>query len=351
MENEIGDYNRMKIINKKLNILFIDDLKEKDKQYTAIEKLKDKINCDIKPLILNNKSVTEFINELFKNNEPDIILMDHKLTEMSDQNVTGASLTELIRDKWTKIPIVGVTNIDIENGIPESKKVIYDEIIQKDELIKNKFLIIDSIARNYLALNDIYSKSKNIVSDNAIKKSIASCLGASDDDLEKIFKIIPQGLVKNYNKPDFISLLARWIRREFIKQPGFVYDSLWIATILGIKELSFLKIKNKFKEATYHGPFYTEKELWWKTKVLKLVYNLIKDNVDILPYILEKKFKEIKSKDFVHCENCNELFPEIVGYKDDSLEKRVPLHIKCSLPTDKVTPKLFYEDIRIMEGE
>lgn len=340
----------MKLNTKRLSILFIDDL-EKCKQNIPIESLEKKYKCDILYQTLHDKTVSEFVAVIKDLDEPDIILMDHKLTEMSDQNVTGSSLSELIKDKWPTIPIVGVTNIDIENKISASKKNIYDEIILKDELIKDKFLVIDSIARSYLTLKTSYSKPRNKTSDDIIKNNICSWVGASEDDLERIFKIIPPEIIKSYKQPDFISLLSRWIRKEFIHYPGFVYDSMWSSTILGIKEDSFMEIKDKFKDAKYTGPFFLEKDLWWKTKLLKCVYKLANDNIEAIPFLIKKKFKEIKDKDFAICENCGELFPEIVGYVDDSMSKKVPLHLKCSLLTNKIPSKLFYEDVRIMEGE
>ena len=70
-------------------------------------------------------------------------------------------------------------------------------------------------------------------------------------------------------------------------KPGFLYDTLWTATLLGLKEESFKKVTHLFKNAKYLGLFADKSnERWWQTQVRQIIYAKNPDDKSALPWLL-----------------------------------------------------------------
>lgn len=47
--------------------------------------------------------------------------------------------------------------------------------------------------------------------------------------------------------------MARWVYNVLLRRPGFMYDRLHTATLLGLSELGFSKVETKFEGRNIEG--------------------------------------------------------------------------------------------------
>ena len=59
----------------------------------------------------------------------------------------------------------------------------------------------------------------------------------------------------------------------------------------------------------------------------------------------------IKEQHFNRCHVCHDAYPETVAYIDEMSEDRQAMHLKCSILHPRHKRELYFEDIRMMQGE
>lgn len=136
-----------------------------------------------------------------------------------------------------------------------------------------------------------------------------------------------------------------------IQKPGFLYDRLWTATTLGIKNESFKKVETLFEKARYKGIFSMQGDLktqrWWQSIIKKTLFSEVLDSDEVLPWNLGYKLRGLIKNDRSRCHSCGKENPEIVGYTDEDAKTAVPLHIGCSMPHPRFESSLYFEEIRM----
>ena len=113
---------------------------------------------------------------------------------------------------------------------------------------------------------------------------------------------------------------------HIIARPGFLYDELWTATALGIRESALPKIISSFDKATYTGIFaFPNIQRWWASSLAEILYQLHKPEAGEMSWHVGRRLAGITGRDFSRCAVCNEPYPETVGYLDASTEERRPM--------------------------
>ena len=134
-------------------------------------------------------------------------------------------------------------------------------------------------------------------------------------------------------------------------KPGFLYDRLWTATLLGIKEESFPKVESIFSGAKYSGIFADKgNERWWQSKLREILFLKFPESKEIYPWKLGRQLPGIDETDYSKCHASGEDFPETVAFTDEAAKKRVPMRLRYTVPHPGFEKSLFFEEIRMMKG-
>ncbi|MEZ4945514.1 MAG: hypothetical protein R2804_08310 [Cyclobacteriaceae bacterium] len=320
---------------KKIKFIWIDD---DPRRSASSENLKSALK--ISGQFIDVKSdYQDILSELLKNSQPDIVLIDHNLEDNSTGVFKkGSTFAAYIRETWPECPIVCITGQEIRN-LDSQKRSLYDEIISISR-ISHHYPTILSIAKSFRTLKD---KRPNNISD------LLALMKAPKKDHERLQAIIPKELKSDFDDKGLIPNISDWIRNHFLKRPGFVYDRLWISTILGIKENSFEKVENIFAKDKYSGVFADPSyEVWWKSKVL----TTLSKNVSEFGLSWEKGrlLSGISKRDYSSCFVTNEEYPETVAFLDETKDsKRAAMKINQTLPHQNFEDLLYFDEIRIMK--
>lgn len=322
------------------SFLWIDDDKSRKKN---LDTLKRKLSVGGQFLDVSGEDITAKVDSILLSNKFDLILIDHFLDSAKPKQAsirTGSTVTEYIREQRPDCPIVGVTGAGKATDIDFHKKSIYEDLFEVSS-ISDYYNSILSIAESYRTL--VKKRPQN--NDDLIK-----LLKAPKDVMERLTIMIPDDVKRNYKDKSLLINISKWVRRGLMSKPGFLYDSLWTATLLGLKEESFIKVKQLFEKAKYNGLFSDESnERWWQAQVRKIIYAKYPDDKLAFPWQLGHKLPIIVKKDHSVCHVCGKEFPETVGYTDEAAKTPVPMHLRCSLIHPNFENTLYYDDIRMME--
>jgi len=328
---------------KKFNFIWIDDDPERKSNAGSIEaNLEIHVDfVDIKGMDV--KEVIEIIHHRFRRKEPDLVLMDHKLDKLQGDHLsTGSSVAELIREIWPACPIVAVTAVDINRDIDLKKRSAYEDVFSIHE-ISNRYATLISISEGYSRLKMNPPQSVG---------NLLMLLQVPEDDKERLESVVPADLRVDFGDKSLFPRISQWVRHVLIRKPGFLYDSLWTATLLGIKIEALEKTEDIFAKAEYRGIFCDKmNRRWWPSQVKNILYKKFPQEKYLPPWELGNKLEKVKSKDISSCYACGEPYPETVAFVDDSRSERKPMHLKCTISDPKSQKMLFFEEIRVMKGD
>lgn len=343
MELKIRDNLAMR---KKLIIYWVDDDLNRKRRVNSINqyKLLGIPRASVKFIDASNKKFSDLINEIIKEGEPDLLLIDHFLDLIDNDSAEGISkgstIAQIIKVSWPSCPIVGVTGAEKKSRINWRGKSIYDDLFEVDSL-RNEYSALFIIAYYYKLLS--VKKPRD-------KKGILALVDPPEDDIEQLLSIMPDFSIRKDLSQ--ISSVYKWIRFKLMDNPGFLLERIWVATALGIKETSFHKVEKLFKLAEYKGIFSNpDKPKWWSSRIKKILYQKVKDESLKMTWELGHRLPNVVSRDHVKCYCCEEKYPEIVAFTDTTYEKAEPMHLRCTYddPADK--KKLYFYERRVMNEE
>ncbi len=332
-----------------MRIIWIDDEPQMEKQANNLRSYFKSQGSGISlPFFINvrNENVLNRVLELKKQfgaSQPDLIIVDHVLDKTSDAKLIsqGSTLAELLREKWVNCPIIGVTAASNMGGINLHKKEIYEDLFEKDE-ISTHFEDIFKIAKYFKLL-----KSKKINTITGLLKLIKP----PAEDISRLTDILPTELKGNLHEKSRILHISKWVRHVLFARPGFLYNHLWAATLLGLNHNGFKKVERFFKNSEYHGIFSVEnRRLWWASGLKRDIYSYFKPEDPTEPLRLGSRLPGIKTEHYSTCYVCDKRYPEVVAYVDESDKVEKQMHLRCSEPHPAYKKSLFYEEVRKMKS-
>jgi len=328
-------------MSKKLKFIWIDDEKGREAAAKSLEK---RIKVSIDFILVKNMVLIDALQTMLHDKrEPDLLIIDHKLSHVRSSGSfnTGSTAAEYLRDSWTKCPIVSVTAVDIQNDVDSRRRNLYEQMFEDSNISDhdNTFL---AIAKSFNKLN---TKAPTKI------EELLTLMKAPIEDHERLKTIMPHELKMDfYQSQNIISTdISRWILNVLFERPGFLYDRINAATLLGVKEESFKKIEELFKGAKYTGIFQDEsKERWWKSKLLTILSKHIEGPE--LPWEKGRKLKGLNKKDYSECHASKKGIPETVAYVDETLNsKRYPMRLQDTIVHPGYENMLFFDEIRMMK--
>lgn len=320
----------------KPRIIWVDDQKEREPN---AQNLAYFIKADVQFESVENKEIEPIINKILESEEPDLVILDHSLDRaISNTFHRGSTLATYIREKWNRCPIVSCTHMDIEN-IPIRSLSNYDHVYELSKISTE----YDSIK----ALIEGFNQLRSLKIDSYM--SFVNSLLAPLVDHEKIIKVIPKEFKEYSENISSISLWYKWCRDVLFARPGFLYDELWVSTLLGLNNHGFTKVKEKFDRARYAGVFHQDsKPLWWKSTVLEILAQETKSFE--LPWIAGRLLSgDFDSDDYSRCYSTDEFFPETVAAIDDTPNSEwQPMKLMYTEIHPNLESRMFFEDLRVM---
>jgi hypothetical protein len=229
--------------------------------------MKPPVNLDLKDIIKDR---------------PDLILIDHVLTgyRLHGKAVPylGGTLASRIREAYHEYPLILTTTRNRFRRHSEAAQLgAIDDVVFKDDIEANP----ESIAMRLRGWIQGFEQLRNTKQRSLA--SLAKKLKGSDEESDKLketFPVTPKrlfgGKIEEFEWS--VPEAAQWINRILFRYPGILYDSLHCATILGISERAFLRVKvqNVFRNAMYVGPFANLDPRWWRDRVLTTAFAMIK---------------------------------------------------------------------------
>lgn len=324
-------------MSKKLKFVWIDDDENRNIACTNLEKHL-KVKCDF----VNVKPKDVDFLSIIDNVKPDLILIDHNLTDIGTGTIKkGSTISALIREKNPTLAIACITAQDIL-GIDSQQRMSYESIFSYDNITEHYFTM-QSIALAYRKMK--LNIPKDII-------ELLVLMKAPKEEQFRLETIVPFDIKENFHDQGIYTNISHWIRDVLFERPGFLYDSLWSATLLGLNESGFKKIEKLFLPAKYKGIFADEsKERWWKCELTKILSKYVKtsglpwEKGRMLPGITPRYYSKDYYTDF------NEEFPETVAYIDETTNERAQMKLKYTVSHPKFDKLLFFEDIKMMKAD
>jgi CheY-like chemotaxis protein len=324
---------------KKTTFLWIDDESGRIRDARSLARsLKIKVIFED----VRKKELVEVLQGILSGQEPDLVLIDHRLDKVLEGGIiqTGSTTAEVIREKWAECPIVCVTAVRLED-IDLHKKLIYEQVIEYPELFENYPFLI-SLAKSFKILRR--KRPKDI-------KGFMNLIKAPSPDRPRLDAILPEEIKRGFEGRSPLISISRWIRQTLMAKPGFLYDQLWAATSVGIKEHSFEKVHDALAEAKYKGIFADDgNPRWWQTRIKEILYERFPADERQFTWELGRRLNGVRKQDYSVCYVCKKEFPEIVGFTDETAQTRKPMHLRCSVSHPRFEKALFFEEIRMMKA-
>lgn len=320
----------------KLKFIWIDDTPRRAR---SAQNMGNALNTEVDFHGLKNKNVNEELQSILNGQEPDLILMDHSLDQADYEAIrSGSSAAAIIREKWQSCPIVSVTGTDIID-MDTRHKSAYEAIFQFSSISKNYSKIV-AIAKGFKSLRQSPPKTIDDILNN---------FNVPDDERSKIVKIFPHELKDNFQDKSLLLEIYRWCESTLFKRPGFLYDRLWVSTLLGLNPAGFNRVETKFAAAKYNGVFANDPdERWWKSEVLSILGETTGEVG--LPWKIGRALVGNQGY-FSKCYVSEEEFPETVAAVDTTNDAEWhPMKLKYTDPHPLFEDMLFFEELRIMKA-
>jgi CheY-like chemotaxis protein len=332
-------------MSRRPSIIWLDDNGDREK-FTDTIKRETGLPCTFRNL--HGVKAVERVDAILANGQPRLVILDHFLTNVQGRGAEkrGSNHAESIKEQWPSCPVIGVTAAANETKIDLRTRRAYDEVFSITDFDE----VIPCLPHIIRGFEHVSKASPTSPSD------VAQLLKPPAADATRLEAILPDELKRQEAISDrsFPSRLYTWTRQVLVSRPGFLIDRLWAATLVGVKENSFAKVEKFFRKAAYSGVFaFPSEPRWWASAVEAVVYRRVKprDSTEN-SWVVGRKLPGVRREDYSKCHACNEDFPEIVAYIDETpTAKRYPMHIRCTVPHPRFKKELYFQEIRMMKGE
>ncbi len=303
-------------------------------------------DVDAKFVNVKNKDLATKVEELLSGPPPPLVILDHVLDKTKSENSIfqkGSTIAEAIKEKWPFCPVVGITNVDNVQDIDLRTKGTYDALFSFQDFRKC-IGRIDAIRKGFALVARKEARTA---------RKLVQLLKPPEDEIDRLVAALPDDLKESSKDASVASRLYRWVEDYLMARPGFLYDGLWAATFLGLTESGFQKVAEQFKKAKYTGIFAPNDDpRWWSSRLSELLYKRCKPKPEEISWHVGRRLRGIKKEHYSRCYVCREEFPDTVAYLDTGSDAgRAAMHLKCTVLHPRYKRELYFEDIRMMQGE
>lgn len=291
---------------------------------------------------VNEEDLGETVDKLLKRRQPSLIVLDHVLDKTAGTNPffkKGSTIAEALKEKWSSCPVVGITNADIDTIDLRTQRA-YDELFAFSHF-REYLETIGAIRRGFATIARFHARGP---------KDLLRLLKPPDDEMDRLLAALPEDLKNSFRDPSVASNLYTWVEK-LVERPGFLYDSLWAATLIGLNENGFEKAASSFDKALYRGVFsVVDNQRWWSSRLTEILYKRLPPESREMSWHLGRTLPGMTEEDYSRCYKCKEEYPEIVAYLDADIREQRPMHLRCTTLHPRFKRELYFEDIRMMLG-
>ena len=329
-----------------LRFLWIDDNPSRAGQAEALESQED---VEVSFEGVKGKDLQEVLGRLLNKPRPHLVILDHVLDKTCSAEFlrTGSTLAEIIRDRWPECPVVGITAARKRSDITLRQQRLYDELYRGDSF-SDRFPCLLSLARGYGRVAEVAGRKRDL--------GVLELLEAPDEDRVPLSRALPEGHRKT--GAGLPSRLYAWFRDVLSGRPGFLYDRLWTATLMGLNEDGFAVVEDRFADAKYQGVFAcscSDHARWWASGVKETLYRILSPADQVLPWELGRRLPGVERAHFSRCSATRKTNPppETVAFLDATGADRRPMRMESTVRHPNFPALPFFEEIRMMgdEGE
>jgi hypothetical protein len=240
---------------------------------------------------------------------PDLFIIDHVFNLPLPLALQGSSVAHLLRGKFPSTPMICVTaKTDSPNTLDQEDLVEYIALFPYTKLEED----IDdlyAIARDFRKLR---------ASGKKVREHLVDCLKPPARDREDLLRILPEEF-QNQLHGTTQHNMARWIYNILLQRPGFLYDQLNAATLLGLTTEGFAKVEPLFTKASYKGVFeMVSKPRWWVSELRRLLFKMVSDTAPDEPQLAGRTLPGVAKGHYSRCyiSKTTEPPPDTVVYVD-----------------------------------
>lgn len=298
---------------------------------------------DLNAVFINvkDKDPASQIQDLLNGDQPPLVMLDHILDKTSDTTnplfQRGSTIAEAIKEKWPSCPVVGVTNQEVDLRTKET----YDALFPFHDFGKYIGRIV-SIQKGFALVSKAKAKTA---------RRLVSLLKPPEEATDRLIGALPDDLKNSpFKDPSVAPRMYRWVD-GLLGRPGFLFDALWSATLLGLTPAGFDKVAAGFQKGIYRGVFaFSDAPRWWSSELTRLLYIHCKPKLGEMSWQTARRMTGLNAKHFSRCYVCHDEYPETVAYIDELSEDRHAMHLKCTILHPHYKRELYFEDIRMMKG-
>ncbi|MDQ1639790.1 MAG: hypothetical protein QOF62_3129 [Pyrinomonadaceae bacterium] len=280
--------------------------------------------------------------DLLNGEKPSLIILDHILDKTSTTNPIfkrGSTIAEAVKEQWPDCPVIGITNMDQIDRVDQRTRHTYDAFFPYDKLA-DYLQVIDSIEEGFAV---IQTKAPSSAAE------IVSLLSPPREEAERLIAALPHELKSSSLDRSLESPVHRWTY-HLIMRPGFLYDRLWAATLLGLSDLGFSEVENEFNEGRYSGIFSTiSNPRWWSGRLNEILYERHPPEPGQFSWQVGRRLTRNDPALFSRCYVCDEEFPETVAFLDTASDERHAMHLKHTVLHPSYKRELYFEDLRVLK--
>lgn len=304
---------------KRLRFIWIDDKKNKVESFRAvIEAGIPGYRASLELIqvegdILSDLSTWAVAN---RTHPPHLIVIDHVFTPALPFALKGSSVAHLLRSLYPTTPMVCVTAM-----LDRPQSFDQEDISEYTALFPYQHL-----ERHIEALYAIASDFPKLRSARAnVRAHLVEVLRAPKRDKADLLRVLPEEFHSERHATTE-HRMARWIYNTFLRRPGFLYDRLHAATLLGLNVDGFDKVEPLFSKARYRGVFATsEAPRWWVSELREQLYALTPNVAADLPQDAGRMLNGIASADYSVCYVTRKAVPppDAVVYADATRDAKL----------------------------
>jgi CheY-like chemotaxis protein len=330
-------------VKNSFKFLWIDDDPERIKSYESVIKRHGRQTAELDICPVKNKDVMAEVPIICNKEKPDLVIIDHVFSNAGGASLReGSTVARALREKWNDVPIIGVTAaLKIS-----AKQKHFDRLKTAEYIELFDFDRFDSYVPELYAITTDFKK---VVSADLKKSDTYLDLLKSRVDRDILTAVLPSDF-KTPPDASTAHAFARWTIHTFMDCPGFLYDEPRTATLLGISQRGFNKVKKHFVSCLYSGVFSSEsKPRWWPKLVREKLFNLLPKESSNLPWIAGRNLPRLSKADFSKCAFDDGEIPDTMAYPDEKSEELQPVCMKHTIPHPRSTTNFGFEELRIFK--
>jgi len=177
--------------------------------------------------------------------------------------------------------------------------------------------------------------------------AIAKLVAAPGSDVQALVMALPIDL-KKPSDAGTPHALARWFLHRFIARPGFLYDRLHAATLVGLNESGFQKVEKYFDDALYRGVFHSSgRPRWWSSQLKHCLLKAIPEPKLMPPAKRGRLFRELSAKDYSRCYFTDSDLPDVIASPDETSDQGFPAVSEVTAIAQNDTPAIGFQPRRV----